>query len=195
MAPTTVRALGPVLGAYHPVVARQRPATAAASRGWTRCRFHMSGTEAVMQAVRLARYHTGRSKLVRFCGAYHGWWGDVQPGIGNPMPARRHADTLSEMGPGTLRVLRNAQATLPASWSTPCRPCTPTQRRPATAPCSTAARTAHFRPRRLHRLAARRCAPGLRRARHRADLLTRCSWAFAWPKAVRRRTSACAPTW
>ncbi len=27
--------------------------------------FHMSGTEAVMQAVRLARYHTGRSHLVR----------------------------------------------------------------------------------------------------------------------------------
>jgi glutamate-1-semialdehyde 2,1-aminomutase len=41
--------------------------------------FHMSGTEAVMQAVRLARYHT-RRHLVRFCGAYHGWWGDVQPG-------------------------------------------------------------------------------------------------------------------
>ena len=47
----------------------------------------MSGTEAVMQAVRLARYHTRRSHLVRFCGAYHGWWGDVQPGIGNPVPA------------------------------------------------------------------------------------------------------------
>ena len=28
--------------------------------------FHMSGTEAVMQAVRLARYHTGRSHAVRF---------------------------------------------------------------------------------------------------------------------------------
>ena len=40
----------------------------------------MSGTEAVMQAVRLARYHTRRSHLVRFCGAYHGWWDDVQPG-------------------------------------------------------------------------------------------------------------------
>ncbi len=37
--------------------------------------FHMSGTEAVMQAVRLARYHTRRKNLVRFCGAYHGWWG------------------------------------------------------------------------------------------------------------------------
>ena len=37
--------------------------------------FHMSGTEAVMQAVRLARYHTRRTHLVCFCGAYIGWWG------------------------------------------------------------------------------------------------------------------------
>ncbi len=48
----------------------------------------MSGTEAVMQAVRLARYHTRRTHLVRFCGAYHGWWGDVQPGVGNPSRQR-----------------------------------------------------------------------------------------------------------
>ena len=43
-------------------------------------RFVSSGTEAVMQAVQLARYHTGRKRLVRFAGAYHGWWGEVQPG-------------------------------------------------------------------------------------------------------------------
>ena len=65
----------------------------------------MSGTEAVMQAVRLARYHTGRSHLVRFCGAYHGGWGDVQPGVGNPTPARE-TYTLKDMDEDTLRVLR-----------------------------------------------------------------------------------------
>ena len=59
----------------------------------------MSGTEAVMQAVRLARYHTQRSHLVRFCGAYHGWWGDVQPGVGNPVAARE-TYTLKDMGRG-----------------------------------------------------------------------------------------------
>src|SRR4030088_3186975 len=53
--------------------------------------FHMSGTEAVMQAVRLARYHTRRSHLVRFAGSYHGWWGGVQPGVGNPIsPHQTH---------------------------------------------------------------------------------------------------------
>jgi glutamate-1-semialdehyde 2,1-aminomutase len=65
----------------------------------------MSGTEAVMQAVRLARYHTRRTHLVRFCGAYHGFWGDVQPGVGNPVPAHE-TYTLRETHPSTLEVLR-----------------------------------------------------------------------------------------
>jgi glutamate-1-semialdehyde 2,1-aminomutase len=81
-----VRELGPVLGSYHPVIAYNVERLRAIS-GLDEVSFHMSGTEAVMQAVRLARYHTRRSHLVRFCGAYHGWWGDVQPGVGNPVPA------------------------------------------------------------------------------------------------------------
>lgn len=96
--------LGPVLGAYHPVMLDNLQRLCAVS-GMEEASFHMSGTEAIMQAVRLARYHTGRKKLVRFCGSYHGWWGDVQPGIGNPVPAR-DTFTLSEMGDATLRVLR-----------------------------------------------------------------------------------------
>jgi glutamate-1-semialdehyde 2,1-aminomutase len=43
---------------------------------------------------------------VRFCGAYHGWWGDVQPGVGNPLAARE-TYTLQDMGPAALRVLHN----------------------------------------------------------------------------------------
>jgi glutamate-1-semialdehyde 2,1-aminomutase len=100
-----VRDLGPVLGAYHPVMADNLERLKRIS-GTEEVSFHMSGTEAVMQAVRLSRYHSGRDKVVRFCGSYHGWWGDVQPGIGNPMAAR-DTFTLSEMGQGTLRVLRS----------------------------------------------------------------------------------------
>lgn len=99
-----VDALGPVLGAYHPVLADNVKRLCAIS-GMEEVSFHMSGTEAVMQAVRLARYHTGRSHLVRFCGAYHGWWGDVQPGVGNPTAAE-HTYTLKDMHADTLRVLR-----------------------------------------------------------------------------------------
>src|SRR5258708_1026770 len=81
-----VSALGPVLGSYPSLVA-DNVARLARISGKAEISFHMSGTEAVMQAVRLARYHTCRSHLVRFCGAYHGWWGDVQPGVRNPGPA------------------------------------------------------------------------------------------------------------
>jgi glutamate-1-semialdehyde 2,1-aminomutase len=99
-----VEALGPVLGPYHPVILENVQLLKAIS-GLDEVSFHMSGTEAVMQAVRLARYHTRRSHLVRFCGAYHGWWGDVQPGIGNPVPAHE-TYTLRDMSAETLRVIR-----------------------------------------------------------------------------------------
>jgi glutamate-1-semialdehyde 2,1-aminomutase len=99
-----VQDLGPVLGAYHPVIAYNVRRLREIS-GLDEVSFHMSGTEAVMQAVRLAQYHTRRRRIVRFSGAYHGWWGDVQPGAGNPVPARDTL-TLSEMGERTLKVLR-----------------------------------------------------------------------------------------
>jgi glutamate-1-semialdehyde 2,1-aminomutase len=99
-----VKDLGLVLGPYHPVVAYNVKRLREIS-GMDEVSFHMSGTEAVMQAVRLARYHTKRRYLVRFCGAYHGWWGDVQPGVGNPQTAR-DTYTLKEMDDDSLRVLR-----------------------------------------------------------------------------------------
>src|SRR6266850_1929162 len=97
-------ALGPVLGPYHPVIADNVTRLCGIS-GLDEVSFHMSGTEAVMQAVRLARYHTRRSHLVRFAGAYHGWWGDVQPGVGNPVAAHE-TYTLKDMSEASLRVLR-----------------------------------------------------------------------------------------
>ena len=96
--------LGPMLGFYHPVVADNVRRICAIS-GLDEVSFHMSGTEAVMQAVRLARYHTKRTHLVRFAGSYHGWWGDVQPGAGNPI-APHETYTLAEMSEKTLHVLR-----------------------------------------------------------------------------------------
>ncbi len=97
-------ALGPVLGSYHPVITDNVTRLCEIS-GLDEVSFHMSGTEAVMQAVRLARYHTRRTHLVRFAGAYHGWWGDVQPGVGNPI-SPHETYTLAEMSERTLHVLR-----------------------------------------------------------------------------------------
>ena len=100
----TAGALGPVLGSYHPCVLENVQRLQKVS-GLDEVSFHMSGTEAVMQAVRLARFHTRRNHIVRFCGAYHGWWDDVQPGPGNPLPARQ-TYTLKDMDARSLHVLR-----------------------------------------------------------------------------------------
>jgi glutamate-1-semialdehyde 2,1-aminomutase len=100
-----VRDLGPLLGSYHPVIEDNVRRLQALS-GMDEVSFHMSGTEAVMQAVRLARYHTGRSHLVRFSGAYHGWWDDAQPGVGTPRTVH-DVYTFKEMSKDTLRVLKD----------------------------------------------------------------------------------------
>ena len=99
-----VRELGPVLGPYHPLI-RENAEVIREISGLDEVSFHMSGTEAVMQAVRLARYHTRRRQLVLFTGAYHGWWDGVQAGVGH----RRSVDDiymLEDMSEDTLRVLR-----------------------------------------------------------------------------------------
>lgn len=54
-------------------------------------RFTASGTEATMMAVRLARAHTGRPKLLRFRGHFHGWNDHMAFGVssnfdGTPTP-------------------------------------------------------------------------------------------------------------
>jgi glutamate-1-semialdehyde 2,1-aminomutase len=133
--------LGPVLGAYHPIAAYNIERIRQIS-GLDEVSFHMSGTEAVMQAVRLARYHTGRSHLVRFCGAYHGWWGDVQPGIGNPSTARE-TYTLSEMSEHTLKVLRTRRD-IACVLVNPLQSLHPNAAAPADSALVDSGRTAHF---------------------------------------------------
>lgn len=48
-----------------------------------RIRFSSSGSEANHAALRLARYVTGKPKLIKFEGHYHGWFDNVAVGI-NP---------------------------------------------------------------------------------------------------------------
>lgn len=55
--------------------------------------FQSSGTEANMHAWRVARAATGKMKIVKFEGQYHGWADEQKVTIG--------ADTLDELGPKT----------------------------------------------------------------------------------------------
>ena len=134
-------ALGPVLGPYHPAVA-YNVARLTEISGLDEVSFHMSGTEAVMQAVRLARYHTQRSHLVRFCGAYHGWWGDVQPGVGNPRP-QHETYTLKDMDEDSLRVLRRRKD-IACVLVNPLQALHPNGSAPADGSLVDSARRAHF---------------------------------------------------
>jgi len=67
--------------------------------------FHMSGTEAVMAAVRCARFNTRKPLCVTFGGAYHGWWDGMQPAAGNE---RTPADVLclKDMNPLSLMTIK-----------------------------------------------------------------------------------------
>jgi glutamate-1-semialdehyde 2,1-aminomutase len=99
-----VKELGPVLGPLHPVVAENIALLKTVSH-LDEVSFHMSGTEAVMAAVRLARFNTRRKLIVCFSGAYHGWWDGVQPGLGS----ERSLDdclTLKDLHPASLAIIR-----------------------------------------------------------------------------------------
>jgi glutamate-1-semialdehyde 2,1-aminomutase len=78
--------------------------------GMEKIRFVNSGTEATMSALRLARGVTGRDKLIKFCGCYHGH-GDsflIQAGSG----------ALTHGAPSSLGVPAGvAQDTLVASYN------------------------------------------------------------------------------
>ncbi|MBI1929383.1 aspartate aminotransferase family protein [Candidatus Poribacteria bacterium] len=55
-----------------------------------RVRFVSSGTEATLMAVRLARTYTGKNKVLKFAGHFHGWHDSVilgaQPPFETPVP-------------------------------------------------------------------------------------------------------------
>ena len=108
-------AFGPlILGHLHPAV--QAAATAAISDGWSygtaepyslalaellasripwvdSLRLVNSGTEAVMSAIRLARGATGRAKILKFEGCYHGHSDAVLIGAGSGLAYQSKADS------------------------------------------------------------------------------------------------------
>jgi glutamate-1-semialdehyde 2,1-aminomutase len=82
-----------------------------------RVRFTSSGTEATLMAVRLARAFTGRGKLLRFRGHFHGWHDQMTSGYsshfdGTPtagVPATVAAQSVL-VDPGDMAAVRAALA-------------------------------------------------------------------------------------
>jgi len=63
--------------------------------------FSGSGTEAVMLALRLARAYTGRSKIIRFHGHYHGWSDSIFTSFPSPDMKSGQAGGGGDVQPGT----------------------------------------------------------------------------------------------
>ena len=72
-----------------------------------RVRFTASGTEASHMAMRLARAATGRSKIVRFTGHFHGWQDHVAFGV------RTHLDGTPT--PGVVKGVADSVVLIPAN--------------------------------------------------------------------------------
>ena len=69
--------------------------------GWVdKARLTVSGTEATMHAMRIARAYTGREKIVKFEGQYHGV----------------HDYALISVGPDDMAELGDAEAPVALSW-------------------------------------------------------------------------------
>ncbi|HVU86965.1 MAG TPA: aspartate aminotransferase family protein [Pirellulales bacterium] len=76
-------------------------------------RFTNSGTEATMLALRLARAFTGRPKILRFAGHFHGWHDHMAFGVGShfdgtPTPGVLEgvADNVVLAPPGDIQATR-----------------------------------------------------------------------------------------
>jgi glutamate-1-semialdehyde 2,1-aminomutase len=74
-----------------------------------RWRFTGSGSEAVMAAVRAARARSGRDKLVRFEGCYHGGW-DALAGAGEAGVPRAVSEQVLTLPLGDAPALERALA-------------------------------------------------------------------------------------
>ena len=72
-----------------------------------RVRFTSSGTEATQLAMRLARAHTGKRRVVRFATHFHGWHDQVAGGVHDHFDGSANAGVLREVAESTTLVAPN----------------------------------------------------------------------------------------
>jgi glutamate-1-semialdehyde 2,1-aminomutase len=72
-----------------------------------RVRFTSSGTEATLMALRLARIHTGKPRVLKFAGHFHGWNDFVVPASGAPSELEPVPGVLDEIHTSTVVIPPN----------------------------------------------------------------------------------------
>jgi glutamate-1-semialdehyde 2,1-aminomutase len=68
---------GMLFGAQNPLEVEAAELVIEAVKWGEQLRFCVTGTEAVQTALRVARAHSGKNKIIRFQGHYHGWLDNV----------------------------------------------------------------------------------------------------------------------
>jgi glutamate-1-semialdehyde 2,1-aminomutase len=89
---------GVAYGASHPLEAELAEAVCRTVPCAERCVFSNSGSEAVHSAIRIARSFTGRRRVIKFLGHFHGWLDPLaigQPGVPDRRAASAGQDPLA----------------------------------------------------------------------------------------------------
>lgn len=81
-----------------------------------RVRFTSSGTEATLMALRLARAATGRTKLLRFKGHFHGWHDHMTSGYANHFDGTPTTGVLASIADQVLLAEPNDEVGLAAMF-------------------------------------------------------------------------------
>jgi glutamate-1-semialdehyde 2,1-aminomutase len=106
-------ALGTHFGSAHELELRWAELIQRLVPGAERVRFTASGTEATHLALRVARAFTGKDKVVRFLGHFHGWHDHVAGGSNSHYDGTRPTGVLTEIvGATILMPTDSAQPTV-----------------------------------------------------------------------------------
>jgi len=114
----TLRERGSLFSLAHDLEGQAAAAVTARMPSVDLLRFGQSGTECVQYAIRFARSFTGREKILRFEGHYHGWsdaihWsGHPGPDEWGPADAPAAAPGSAGMPPAVASTTRTASATV-----------------------------------------------------------------------------------
>ena len=94
--------IGTHFGSAHELELRWAELIQALVPGAERVRFTASGTEATHLALRLARAFTGKDKVVRFLGHFHGWHDHVAAGSNSHYDGTRPIGVLPDIVEATI---------------------------------------------------------------------------------------------
>ncbi len=108
---------GSHFGANHVLEVRWAQAVRKLIPSAEKVRFTSSGTEATLLALRLARAHTGKSRIIRFAAHFHGWQDHVSSGYSSHFDGSPTVGVLAGVAensvvlpPGDVDALRAALA-------------------------------------------------------------------------------------